>query len=89
MTINHLYFVVIPMIHASGPSYGLTEQVLTLLPDKESATEFYKDELQEYINLFENRAKRSLSGGHVLGYTLYTEDAGMGRFIVRVDQRVE
>jgi hypothetical protein len=46
MTINHLYFVVIPMIHASGPSYGLTEQVLTLLPDKESATEFYKDELQ-------------------------------------------
>ncbi|HMD83640.1 MAG TPA: hypothetical protein VKO18_02935 [Terriglobia bacterium] len=85
MTTNDLYFVVLPLIHIGS---GLTEQTLTLLPDKNFATEFYQDEVQNYIDMFENRAKKYLSGGHVSGYNLQTEPTEDGRFLVRVTQRV-
>jgi len=85
MTTNDLYLVVLPLIHMSS---GLTEQTLTLLPDKNFATEFHQDEVQTYIDMFENRAKKYLSGGHVAGYNLETEPTEDGRFLVRVTQRV-
>jgi hypothetical protein len=87
MTTNELFFVVIPLIHMGSTNFGLTEQTLTLLPDRNFATEFHEDELQTYITMFENR-KRLLSGGHVSGYHLQTEPTEDGRFIVRVTQHV-
>lgn len=88
MPTNDLYFVVLPLIHMGSNNYGLTEQTLTLLPDKNFATEFYPEEVQAYIDLFENRAKKYLSGGHVEGYHLQKEPTEDGRFIVRVTQNV-
>ncbi len=85
MPTNELYFVVLPLIHLGT---GLTEQTLTLLPDKTFASEFYEDEVQAYIAMFENRANKYLSGGHVTGYSLQKEATEDGRFIVRVTQNV-
>jgi hypothetical protein len=81
---NELYFVVLPLIHLST---GLTEQTLTLLPNRDFATEFFPDEVQGYIAMFNNRIKY-LTGGHVVGYELEPKDAGNGRVIVRVFQSV-
>jgi hypothetical protein len=67
--------------------YGLTEQTLTLYPDKNFATEFFEDEVDGYIAVFEARTK-FLTGGHVTGYTVHKEQAGDGRVIVRVVQNV-
>ena len=59
-----LYLAVLPMIHATG----LTEQVLTLFPSREFATEFFPEEVDGYILTFTNRANKYLTGGHVQGY---------------------
>jgi hypothetical protein len=88
---NQLYLTVLPLIHASvNPvlGFGLTEQVITLFPDRELATEFFPDEVQGYIDTFKNRANKYLAGGHVTNYEVTTEDTGDGRVIVRVTQHV-
>jgi hypothetical protein len=85
---NDLYIVVLPLIHLGHPSYGLTEQVLTLLPDRNLATSFFRDEVDSYILMLENRTKY-LVGGHVAGYTFEKEDAENGRVVVRVIQDVQ
>ncbi len=84
MPSNELYFVVLPLIHLSN---GLTEQTLTLLPDRAFATEFFSDEVESYIVMFKNRIK-FLTGGHVTGYNVEPKDVGNGRVIVRVLQNV-
>jgi hypothetical protein len=84
MPSNELFFVVLPLIHLSN---GLTEHTLTLLPNRDFATEFFPDEVEGYIAMFTNRLKY-LTGGHVIGYDLESEDAGNGRVIVRVRQNV-
>jgi hypothetical protein len=68
--------------------YGLTEQVLTLFPDRSFATEFFEDEVDTYISAFEYRTKY-LTGGHVKSWQIDKELIGNGRVIVRVLQRVE
>ncbi len=88
---NELYLVVLPLIHLSnvGPlGFGLTEQVLTLLPGREMATEFHKDEVESYLITFRNRANKYLAGGHVKGYEVETVDIDDERVVVRVVQRV-
>ena len=45
---NELYLTVLPIIHM-GQAFGLTEQVLTLFPDRNFATEFFPDEVEGYV----------------------------------------
>jgi len=91
MPSNDLYLAVLPLIHISAnPSlgFGLTEQTLTLFPDKNWATEFFPDEVENYICTFEARASKYLTGGHVIGYEVHKEPTDSGRVIVRVTQNV-
>jgi hypothetical protein len=85
---NELYFAVLPMIHMGESNYGLTEQILTLFPDRSLATLFPADEVNSYMTTFRNRADKYLSGGHVRGYELHPEPTEDGRVLVRVTQNV-
>jgi len=79
------------MVHITATSFtgfGLTEQVLTLFPSRDLATEFFPDEVQGFLMTFKNRADKYLSGGHVTHYTFDTEETENGRVIVRVTQHV-
>ncbi len=87
MPSNELYFVVLPLIHLASDRFGRTEQVLTLVPDRNFATEFFPEEVGGYISTFENRIKL-LTGGHVKGYDVQPIPAADGRVIVRVIQNV-
>ncbi len=87
MSSNELYFVVLPLIHLASDRFGRTEQVLTLLPNRDFATEFFPDEVDGYISTFENRIKY-LTGGHVKDYKLIPEKTADNRVIVRVVQNV-
>lgn len=84
-TRNELYLTVMPLVHLDT---GLTEQTLTLFPDRRFATEFFKDEVDLYIGTFRSRANKYLVGGHVVAYEFHQEVNGDGRVIVRVVQSV-
>ena len=91
MPLNDLYLVVLPVIHLTpvGPlGFGLTEQVLTLLPGRDLATEFFKDEVEGYVTTFQNRADKYLAGGHVKGYDVEIIETEDDRVVVKVVQRV-
>jgi hypothetical protein len=87
---NELYLTVLPIIHFTEISYpsGRTEQVLTLFPEKDFATEFFKDEIENYLNILKSQLNRHLVGGHVKNYVFSTEETKDGRFIVKVIQNV-
>jgi hypothetical protein len=88
---NDLYLAVLPLVHISLNKilgYGLTEETLTLFPDKNFATEFTSEEVQTYIELFGSRANKYLVGGRVIDYEFVKEEVGGGRYIVRVKQNV-
>ncbi len=88
---NELFLAVLPLIHVSVTpylGYGMTEQTLTLFPDRKFATLFFPDEVDNYILAFESRAQKYLTGGHVTGYDIQKEQTGDGRVIVRVVQHV-
>jgi hypothetical protein len=85
---NVLYIAVLPMIHLGINNFGMTESFLTLLPDKEFATEFFDDEVQGYVKTFENRAQKYLTGPHVSSYSIDLVPTDSGRVIVRVVQHV-
>ena len=90
MPTNELYLAVLPIIHVStnqALGYGLTEQILTVFPDRNFATEFFPDEVDGYIQTFKNREKY-LTGGHVTGWDVRKEPTADGRVIVRVVQHV-
>jgi len=76
------------MIQVDGQAFGLTQQMLTLMPDKNFASRFFADEADVYILTFKNRL-RYLTGGHVKGYEFFQEPQPDGRIIVRVVQHVE
>jgi hypothetical protein len=84
---NVLYFAVLPQIVVSGISFGSTEQVLTLVPDKNFATAFFAEDVDTYINVFKNRESYFV-GNHVTGYDYEREPKGDGRFHVKVIQHV-
>ncbi|HTR23408.1 MAG TPA: hypothetical protein VMI10_05445 [Terriglobales bacterium] len=84
---NELYLAVMPIMHLGPDRYGLTEQTLTLFPNKDQATEFFADEVDTFIGFFQRRIKY-LVGGHVSGYDVRTETLANGRVIVRVIQKV-
>src|ERR1700734_3583070 len=80
-----LYLAVLPLVHMST---GHTEQTLTLYPDRSFATEFMPDEVEGYVTFFEERARRFLVGGHVIGYEFHREPTEDGRVLVKVVQIV-
>lgn len=84
---NELYLAVLPMVHLGANQFGLTEQVITLLPNRESATEFFPDEVQDYLDIFDRRTSY-LIGGHVTGYSFEKLNTKDGRVIVKVYQLV-
>lgn len=86
MPSNELFLTVLPVIHL-GSSFGLTEQILTLFPDRAFATEFSADEVEGYILTFKNRTE-CFTGGHVKGYECVKEETENGRWIVRVIQNI-
>ena len=81
---NNLYLAVLPVIHMET---GVTEQILTLIPDESLATEFFPDEVESYTEMFQKSTKY-LSGGHVTGYNCTLEQSESGRTRVRVTQNV-
>jgi hypothetical protein len=85
---NVLYFAVFPQIVVSGTSFGRTEEILTLVPDKNFASAFFPNEVDTYIQVFNNR-QSYLVGGHVTGYEIAKEPASGGRFYIRATQHVE
>ena len=82
---NELYLVVLPLVHVSS---GLTEQTITLLPDKNFATHFFPDEVDTFISMFISRANRFLIGGHVTSYQCFKVQLANGLVAVRVIQNV-
>jgi hypothetical protein len=87
MFINELYLVVLPIIHLTD-RFGLTEQVMTLLPDRTFATQFSPAEVDSYVMTFQNRADSYLKGGNVVGYEVKKEQTATGMVIVKVIQHV-
>jgi hypothetical protein len=85
MASNELYLTVLPLIHTSS---GLVEETLTLFPDITFATEFFPDEVDQYVLMFQDRANKYLIGGHVTSYDVAQEKTANGRVIVRVIQNV-
>lgn len=88
---NTLYLAVLPLIHVSNSQtfgFGLTEETLTLFPDRAFATEFFEDEVDGYVATFENRTK-FMTGGHVKRWEVHKEPIGNRRVIVKVIQHVE
>lgn len=91
---QELYLAVLPLIHFPGSSRiaqaGVrAEQILTLFPDRRFATEFFPDEVEDYMENFRSAATMYLTGGHVRSYQLQTESTQTGRLIVKVTQYVE
>jgi hypothetical protein len=85
MPTNTLYLAVQPLIHLNS---GLTEQVMTVHPNREYATEFSPEEVNDYIQMFDDRANRHLVGGNVTGYRLIQQQLPNGRLVVTVLQDV-
>jgi hypothetical protein len=81
---NELYLMVMPTVSLST---GKTDQIITLIGDKNLATEFFEDELRPIELMFKDRTQY-FSGGHVTGYEFSHETTGSGRVIVKVLQNV-
>jgi len=80
---------VLPLVHITNTPFtrmGLTEQVIPLLPSKDFATEFYPEQVHEYIELFKVNALTHLVGGRIKGYEFKTEQTEDGLVIVKVTQ---
>jgi hypothetical protein len=86
--VNKLYFGIFPQIVVSGNGFGRTEEILTLVPDKNFATAFFPDQAETYIQVFKNR-ESYLGGGHVAGYSITKLPASEGRVYIQVLQNVE
>jgi hypothetical protein len=88
---NELYLAVFPLIHLTpvgAIGFGLTEDVMTLVPSREFATEFFPDQVDGFVATFENR-RQYLSGGRIKGFEIKKEPTDEGRVIVRVVQIVD
>jgi hypothetical protein len=91
MPTNDLYLGVLPLIHITPNQmlgFGLTEQTLTVYPDRNFATEFFADEVDNYMEIFISRANKYFVGGHSLSWEASKEQVEGGRYVVRVRQNV-
>jgi hypothetical protein len=89
--VNVLYLTVLPLLHFNKFSGlgGSTDQAMTLFPSRQMATEFFPDEVDQYLNELKTRARDYLVGGHVKGYEFQKVVIHDDRVIVRVLQHVE
>ena len=81
---NELFLVVLPTISLAN---GKVEQILTLLPERNFATVFFRDEVDQFVRMFQNRTDY-LVGGHVKSYDFKYEETESGRVIIKVTQNV-
>ena len=80
---NDLYLAVLPLVHLTPNQffgYGLTEETVTLFPDRNFATHFFPDEVDAYIEAFKSRTQWQV-GGHSKGYEFFKERTPEGRVI--------
>jgi hypothetical protein len=84
---NELYMAVLPMVHLGINQYGLTEQVITLLPDRKQATDFFPMRFRTTSTSSSEEPSTS-SVGTSLGTHLNRSRLTLGRVIVRVYQHV-
>jgi hypothetical protein len=60
---NRLFLAVLPLVHYSKFFAGETyEEVMTLLPDLNFATEFRLDQVDQYIETFKNAVNPKYTG---------------------------
>jgi hypothetical protein len=60
---NDLYLAVLPLVHYSRHFAGESfEEVMTLVPDRNFATEFKVEEVDRYIQTFRNAAEEKYGG---------------------------
>jgi hypothetical protein len=60
---NDLYLAVLPLVHYSRHFAGETfEEVMTLVPDRNFATEFKAEVVDRYIQTFRNAAEEKFGG---------------------------
>jgi hypothetical protein len=81
---NELYLMVMPTVSLTN---GKVDQVLTLIGDRNLASEFFADEVEAVEMMFKNRLEY-FSGGHVKSYEFTQETVDSGRIIVKVIQNV-
>ena len=83
---NELYLAVLPLVHYSrffaGERY---EEVMTLVPDRNFATEFRQDEADRYIQTFRSAAEEKY-GGPIRKFNYFKRVTDDGRVFVVVTQ---
>lgn len=81
-----LFIAVLPLVHYSRHFAGATyEEVMTLVPDRNFATEFSAAEADLYINTFRDAAEEKLGGPvRLFKYSKHLTDDG--RVFVVVNQ---
>ncbi len=88
MADDDLYLAVLPLVHYSRQFAGEHyEEVMTLVPDRNFATEFRAGEVDRYIETFRNAAEEKY-GGPVRKFKYEKFDAGNDRVYVVVSQHV-
>ena len=87
LRVNVLYAAILPLIHLTE-RFGFTEQVMTLLPDRNFATLFSPVEVDGYLMTLKNRAETQLKGDNITAYEFSKEPAGNGMVIIKVIQHV-
>jgi len=87
---DDLYLAVLPLVHYSKFFAGETyEEVMTLVPDRNFATEFLPQDVDKYIETFRNAARPKYTGRVEPDKFLFTKhDAGNGRVYVSATQNV-
>ncbi len=79
-----LYLAVLPLVHYSRFFAGERfEEVMTLVPDRNFATEFKAGEASLYIQTFRNAAEEKY-GGPVRRFSYDAYDAGNGKVYIVV-----
>lgn len=83
-TENDLYLAVLPLVHYSRHFAGERfEEVMTLVPERNFATEFSPDEVDRYIQTFRNAAEEKF-GGPVRRFNYIQHKTADGRVYVVV-----
>jgi hypothetical protein len=81
-----LFLAVLPLVHYSRHFAGVSyEEVMTLVPERNFATEFPPQVADTYINTFREAAEEKF-GGPIRRYIYSKHEAGNGRIFVVVNQ---
>ncbi len=85
---NPLYLAVLPLVHYSRAFGGATyEEVMTLVPDRNFATEFGADVVDLYINTFISASDEKFTGRTFRGYKFEKFGTGDGIHVYVVVSR--